>query len=203
MADVHLMARSQVQLKGHRSVGGMRASVYNSMPIEGAKALADFMKVGLFTETQLCTESLSTDITIADHYVNVIYRIVQDLQSQPSREPCASTEKPCHEHAKHRLSCNLGMSQLHTCDAGLSEQTLISIVPAAQCLGASSLSNRVISAGEQDCIGLTCPCSCCPSGDAVSNGVASTHVRRQSDRCCQGCHLFLKQGEPGLLGSSA
>lgn len=33
-----------VGLKGHRSVGGCRASVYNSMPIEGAKALADFMK---------------------------------------------------------------------------------------------------------------------------------------------------------------
>ncbi len=30
-------------LKGHRSVGGCRASVYNAMPIEGAKALADFM----------------------------------------------------------------------------------------------------------------------------------------------------------------
>jgi phosphoserine aminotransferase len=30
-------------LKGHRSVGGCRASVYNAMPIAGAKALADFM----------------------------------------------------------------------------------------------------------------------------------------------------------------
>ncbi len=30
-------------LKGHRSVGGCRASVYNAMPIEGAQALADFM----------------------------------------------------------------------------------------------------------------------------------------------------------------
>ena len=33
-----------VNLKGYRTVGGMRASVYNAMPIEGAKALADFMK---------------------------------------------------------------------------------------------------------------------------------------------------------------
>ena len=32
-----------VQLKGHRSVGGMRASIYNSMPMEGIMALADFM----------------------------------------------------------------------------------------------------------------------------------------------------------------
>ncbi|WP_346206485.1 3-phosphoserine/phosphohydroxythreonine transaminase [Caldifermentibacillus hisashii] len=31
------------QLKGHRSVGGMRASIYNAMPIEGVKALVDFM----------------------------------------------------------------------------------------------------------------------------------------------------------------
>jgi len=31
-------------LKGHRSVGGCRASVYNAMPVEGIKALVDFMK---------------------------------------------------------------------------------------------------------------------------------------------------------------
>ncbi|MCR4937929.1 MAG: 3-phosphoserine/phosphohydroxythreonine transaminase [Lachnospiraceae bacterium] len=31
-------------LKGHRSVGGMRASIYNAMPIEGVKALVEFMK---------------------------------------------------------------------------------------------------------------------------------------------------------------
>lgn len=30
-------------LKGHRVVGGMRASIYNAMPIEGVKALTDFM----------------------------------------------------------------------------------------------------------------------------------------------------------------
>jgi phosphoserine aminotransferase len=33
-----------VNLSGHRSVGGMRASMYNAMPIEGAKALVEFMK---------------------------------------------------------------------------------------------------------------------------------------------------------------
>ena len=33
-----------VSLKGHRLVGGMRASIYNAMPIEGVKALIDFMK---------------------------------------------------------------------------------------------------------------------------------------------------------------
>ncbi len=33
-----------VQLKGHRSVGGMRASMYNAMPLEGVKALVAFMK---------------------------------------------------------------------------------------------------------------------------------------------------------------
>jgi phosphoserine aminotransferase len=31
-------------LKGHRAVGGMRASIYNAMPIEGVKALIEFMK---------------------------------------------------------------------------------------------------------------------------------------------------------------
>jgi phosphoserine aminotransferase len=36
--------RGMVQLKGHRSVGGMRASIYNAMPIEGVRALVDYMK---------------------------------------------------------------------------------------------------------------------------------------------------------------
>ena len=31
-------------LKGHRSVGGMRASIYNAMPMEGVEALVAFMK---------------------------------------------------------------------------------------------------------------------------------------------------------------
>lgn len=33
-----------VNLKGHRLVGGIRASIYNAMPIDGVEALADFMK---------------------------------------------------------------------------------------------------------------------------------------------------------------
>ncbi len=37
-------ARHMMQLKGHRSVGGMRASIYNAMPIEGVQALVDYMK---------------------------------------------------------------------------------------------------------------------------------------------------------------
>ena len=37
-------ARNLAQLKGHKSVGGMRASIYNAMPIEGVKALVAFMQ---------------------------------------------------------------------------------------------------------------------------------------------------------------
>ena len=33
-----------VSIKGHRLVGGMRASIYNAMPVEGVKALVEFMK---------------------------------------------------------------------------------------------------------------------------------------------------------------
>lgn len=36
--------KGMVNLKGYRTVGGIRASMYNAMPLEGAKALADFMK---------------------------------------------------------------------------------------------------------------------------------------------------------------
>ena len=32
-----------LQLKGHKSVGGMRASIYNAMPLEGVRALVDYM----------------------------------------------------------------------------------------------------------------------------------------------------------------
>ncbi|MBN2650804.1 MAG: 3-phosphoserine/phosphohydroxythreonine transaminase [Spirochaetales bacterium] len=37
-------AAGLVNLKGHRSVGGMRASIYNAMPVEGVATLVDFMK---------------------------------------------------------------------------------------------------------------------------------------------------------------
>ena len=37
-------ARGLMNLKGHRSVGGIRASLYNAQPMEGVKALVDYMK---------------------------------------------------------------------------------------------------------------------------------------------------------------
>ena len=36
-------AANLIDLKGHRSVGGCRASIYNAMPVEGVQALIDFM----------------------------------------------------------------------------------------------------------------------------------------------------------------
>lgn len=36
--------RGLLQLKGHKSVGGLRASIYNAMPIEGVAALVDFLR---------------------------------------------------------------------------------------------------------------------------------------------------------------
>ena len=37
-------AQGLVSLKGHRTVGGMRASMYNAMPVEGVEKLVEFMK---------------------------------------------------------------------------------------------------------------------------------------------------------------
>jgi phosphoserine aminotransferase len=37
-------AAGLLSLKGHRAVGGMRASIYNAMPLEGVQALVDFMR---------------------------------------------------------------------------------------------------------------------------------------------------------------
>ena len=36
--------RGLYELKGHRSVGGFRASIYNAMPIEGVQALVNAMQ---------------------------------------------------------------------------------------------------------------------------------------------------------------
>jgi phosphoserine aminotransferase len=37
-------ARGLLQLKGHKSVGGMRASIYNAMPLEGVQALVSYLQ---------------------------------------------------------------------------------------------------------------------------------------------------------------
>jgi phosphoserine aminotransferase len=37
-------ANGLLALKGHRMVGGMRASIYNAMPLEGVQTLVTFMK---------------------------------------------------------------------------------------------------------------------------------------------------------------
>ena len=46
--DADFLAGAQAagltNLKGHRSVGGMRASIYNAMPVDGVHALVDFMR---------------------------------------------------------------------------------------------------------------------------------------------------------------
>ena len=39
-----LEAAGLINLKGHRSVGGMRASIYNAMPMQGVEKLVAFMK---------------------------------------------------------------------------------------------------------------------------------------------------------------
>ncbi|MDD5325886.1 MAG: 3-phosphoserine/phosphohydroxythreonine transaminase, partial [Polaromonas sp.] len=36
--------RGLLQLKGHKSVGGMRASIYNAMPLSGVVALVDYLQ---------------------------------------------------------------------------------------------------------------------------------------------------------------
>ena len=36
--------RGLINLSGHRILGGMRASIYNAMPVEGVEALIEFMK---------------------------------------------------------------------------------------------------------------------------------------------------------------
>ena len=37
-------ARGLLQLKGHKSVGGMRASIYNAMPLAGVQALVQYLR---------------------------------------------------------------------------------------------------------------------------------------------------------------
>lgn len=48
VCDIYVLAEATaaqlLELKGHRSVGGMRASIYNAMPLEGVQTLTTFMK---------------------------------------------------------------------------------------------------------------------------------------------------------------
>ncbi len=47
VSTMHLAGASGqglLQLKGHKSVGGMRASIYNAMPTEGVQALVAYMQ---------------------------------------------------------------------------------------------------------------------------------------------------------------
>ena len=48
-----------VNLKGHRTVGGMRASIYNAMPIEGVEALVEFMKKFEKENAVICTNIIA------------------------------------------------------------------------------------------------------------------------------------------------
>ena len=51
----------QKDLKGHRTTGGMRASIYNAMDIDGCKALALYMKVAKYhftSSVKLCPNLL-------------------------------------------------------------------------------------------------------------------------------------------------
>jgi len=42
--DLFAESKGLIGLKGHRSVGGFRASIYNAMSLEGVQALVDAMK---------------------------------------------------------------------------------------------------------------------------------------------------------------
>ncbi|KAJ3412537.1 hypothetical protein HDV05_000618 [Chytridiales sp. JEL 0842] len=57
--------RGMVQLPGHRSVGGMRASLYNALPEEGAKVLAAFMR-NAYKGSSCITLNPPNEIVIAD-----------------------------------------------------------------------------------------------------------------------------------------
>ena len=48
-------AAGLVNLKGHRTVGGMRASIYNAMPVEGVQKLREFM-IQFEKENLTCTK---------------------------------------------------------------------------------------------------------------------------------------------------
>ena len=60
--------RGLVQLKGHRSVGGIRASVYNAMPMEGVDALVAVMKARFPPARHLPRLSLTTSAGIGQEF---------------------------------------------------------------------------------------------------------------------------------------
>ena len=60
-------ARGLVGLKGHRSVGGCRASIYNAMPVEGVQLLHDFMvEFCAHTRLRRCESSSAVPVDSSD-----------------------------------------------------------------------------------------------------------------------------------------
>lgn len=63
-----------VQLKGHRSVGGMRASIYNAMPMEGVQSLVDFMKVRwVCVRACVCFDLQHADVCVCILYASGVH----------------------------------------------------------------------------------------------------------------------------------
>ena len=77
-------ARGMVQLKGHRSVGGMRASIYNAMPIEGVQALVVYMQEFdclLYTSVSAVTQGLVA--AMLSQYARLLSRLMASRKSTP------------------------------------------------------------------------------------------------------------------------
>ncbi|KAF4502206.1 tRNA modification GTPase, partial [Fusarium agapanthi] len=72
-------AQGLTGLKGHRSVGGIRASSYNSIPLEGAEKLAKFIETTRFAdaETQSSTETQLQSESLSSLPVTILYKEVQ------------------------------------------------------------------------------------------------------------------------------
>ncbi len=84
-----------VQFKGHRAVGGMRASIYNAMPIDGVQALVAYMKefeqrtrwhpqIQILTLNQIASHGLH-------RFPSVALQRRQESSTDPTRFSCART----------------------------------------------------------------------------------------------------------------
>ena len=75
-----------VNLKGHRTVGGMRASIYNAMPIEGVGKLVAFMKD--------FEEWIKTQVMINEMALTESKKVYEEDQDERAKEAMIRYESP-------------------------------------------------------------------------------------------------------------
>jgi len=135
-----------LELKGHRSIGGLRASIYNAMPMEGVVALTTFMEVFMVKNT---TVAVPAPVPMAlDGRVSPIVHAPKKVEQAPSAFKVLIADK-CDATAVKMLKDNKIQADEKS---GLKENQLVEIIGDYDALvvrSATTVTANIIKAGKK------------------------------------------------------